>query len=249
LHRAYHGWMALVVTCERLARSFTTSTSGAGRRYRFGVSPDPPLKGRHQTPALSMTESPLVSKQQPRTGISPSSLHQPTFWGVNYCTPVVIDRQGRPVQPHPISAAAWQQVYPQGLYDVLTRLRRDYASPEVLITENGVPDDPTDSSQPTADRARVEFLGRHLASCIRRSARAAGSLATMPGHCWTTLNGLTATANVGDLSGWISAVLAAALRPPRRGTPPLLAATASRAISDQPLRVHCASVLGRRASH
>ena len=41
-----------------------------------GISP----VGRSSS-ALSMTESQLVSKQQPRTGISLSSLHRSTFWG------------------------------------------------------------------------------------------------------------------------------------------------------------------------
>ena len=34
--------------------------------------------------------------------------------------------------------------------------------PEILITENGVPDDLTDSGEPTADQARVGFLHQHL---------------------------------------------------------------------------------------
>ena len=38
----------------------------------------------------------------------------------------------------------------------------DYASPEVLITENGVPDDQAPSTQPADDRGRVEFLRQHL---------------------------------------------------------------------------------------
>ena len=72
-----------------------------------------------------------------------------------------------------------------GPYDVLMRLRRDYASPEVLITENGVPDDPTDSSQPTADHARVDFLGRHL----RALHQAIGEGCRVTGyHAWSLLD-------------------------------------------------------------
>ena len=156
---------------------------------------------------------------------------------------------GRPVQPHPISAAGWQQIYPQGPDDALTRLRLDYASPEILITENGVPDHPTDSSQPTAIMPAWTSWAGIFAPCIRGSATAVGSLATMPGLCWTTSNGLPATANVGDCSGSISAPLAAAPRPPRRGTPPLLAATASRRLAVSRCESHCASVPGRWASH
>ena len=107
------------------------------------------------------------------------------FLGVNYYTPVVMGGQGQPVQPHPISAAGWQQIYPQGLYDVLVRLRRDYASPEVLITENGVPDDVSDSSQPTADRVRVDFLRQHLQAvhqAIGEGSRVTGY------HAWSLLD-------------------------------------------------------------
>jgi pimeloyl-ACP methyl ester carboxylesterase len=34
------------------------------------------------------------------------------------------DSQGQAVQPHPVSVAGWQQIYPSGLYDTLTRNRR-----------------------------------------------------------------------------------------------------------------------------
>jgi beta-glucosidase len=85
-----------------------------------------------------------------------------------------MDGQGRPFQPHPISSAGWQQVYPQGLYDVLVRLRREYASPEVLITENGVPDDVSDSGQPTADRARSPKTSASWYSAVARSNRIQG---------------------------------------------------------------------------
>ena len=84
------------------------------------------------------------------------------FLGVNYYSPMVVDGFGQALQPHPASAAGWQQIYPRGLYDALTRIRREYASPEVVITENAVPDDASDDSLPTVDHARVDFLHQHL---------------------------------------------------------------------------------------
>lgn len=92
------------------------------------------------------------------------------FVGVNYYSPVVVDGLGQPVQPHPVSAAGWQQVYPEGVYDALTRLHRDYGSPEVMITENGLPDDPADAADPAADQTRVSFLTQHLAAVHRAIA-------------------------------------------------------------------------------
>ena len=84
------------------------------------------------------------------------------FLGVNYYSPMVVDDHGQPRQTHPVTSAGWQQIYPQGLNDVLTRLRQDYGSPEILITENGVQDDIRNSSDPMADGARVAFLHQHL---------------------------------------------------------------------------------------
>ena len=84
------------------------------------------------------------------------------FLGVNYYSPMVVDDHGQPRQIHPVTSAGWQQIYPRGLNDVLTRLRQDYGSPEILITENGVPDDGGDSGDPMADQARVAFLHQHL---------------------------------------------------------------------------------------
>lgn len=146
---------------------------------------DPLLRGRY--PDLSHTNHRVAAGIEAATkdGDLAASATPVDFLGVNYYTPVVIDGQGRPVQPHPISSAGWQQIYPRGLYDVLMRLRRDYASPQVLITENGVPDDVSDSSQPTADRARVDFLRRHLGAvhqAIGEGSRVTGY------HAWSLLD-------------------------------------------------------------
>ena len=148
---------------------------------------DPLLRGRY--PDLSHTNRRVAAGIEAATkdGDLAAIAAPVDFLGVNYYTPVVIDGQGRPFQPHPISSAGWQQIYPHGLYDVLVRLRRDYASPEVLITENGVPDDVTDSSQTTADRARVDFLRRHL----RAVHQAIGEGCRVTGyHAWSSVGQL-----------------------------------------------------------
>ena len=123
---------------------------------------EPVLKGRY--PDLSRLDSQVAAGL--RGAIKAKNLDAigapVDFLGVNYYSPVVVDRFGQPQQLHPVSAAGWQQIYPRGLYDALTRIRKAYSSPEVVITENGVPDDVRDSSWPTADHARVEFLFQHL---------------------------------------------------------------------------------------
>jgi beta-glucosidase len=95
------------------------------------------------------------------------------------------DSQGQALQPHPASGAGWQQIYPRGLYDTLTRIRREYGASEVMITENGVPDDIRDSSRPTVDDARVEFLEQHLRAvhqAITDGCRVTGY------HAWSLLD-------------------------------------------------------------
>jgi beta-glucosidase len=131
---------------------------------------DPLLKRRY--PSLSRTDHELAAGLETavREGDLPVIAAPVDFLGVNYYSPMVVDGQGQPLQPHPVSAAGWQQIYPQGLYDTLTRIRRDYASPEVVIMENGVPDDSMDSSQPTVDNSRIDFLDQHLRALHRAIA-------------------------------------------------------------------------------
>ncbi len=107
------------------------------------------------------------------------------FLGVNYYSPVVVDGAGRPVQPHPVSAAGWQQIYPEGMAHVLGRLHQDYGSPEVMITENGLPDDVNDADDPAADQTRVAFLRQHLGAvhrAITEGSRITGF------HAWSLLD-------------------------------------------------------------
>ena len=43
-----------------------------------------------------------------------------------------------------------------------SRLRRDYGLPDILINENGVPDDVTDSGDAMADQRGGELFHQHL---------------------------------------------------------------------------------------
>ena len=80
-----------------------------------------------------------------------------------------VDDVGNQVEVYPTSAAVWQQVHPEGLYDLLMDLLIDYPdAPPLVITENGIPD-PT-SEGTTDDPERLEFLRAHL----QQAARAIG---------------------------------------------------------------------------
>jgi beta-glucosidase len=77
-----------------------------------------------------------------------------------------VDRTGNLVTIAPQSVAGWQQVQPEGLYDVLTRVTHDYPdAPPLIITENGIPD-PTAAGS-TQDDERTEFLRAHFQQAAR----------------------------------------------------------------------------------
>jgi beta-glucosidase len=146
---------------------------------------DPLLKGRY--PGLSKLDSQLAAglRAAIRDGDLTAVSAPVDFLGVNYYTPVVVDRHGQSLQRHPLSAAGWQQIYPRGLYDTLTRIQREYASPEIVITENGVPDDASDSSLPISDHARLDFFDQHLRAvhqAIADGCRITGY------HAWSLLD-------------------------------------------------------------
>lgn len=104
--------------------------------------------------------------------------------GVNYYGVAMIDEGGNYRNVYPTSAAGWQQIHAEGLYDLLTRLRDDYPSlPPMHITENGIPDDETYPGP--HDDARIEYLRTHL----EQAARAIGDGVDLRGYyAWSFLD-------------------------------------------------------------
>jgi beta-glucosidase len=153
----------------------------------------------------------------------------------------VVDGYGQARQPHPVSAAGWQQIHPRGLYDTLTRIRREYASPEVMITENGVPDDASDSLA-TADYARIDFLDQHLRAvhqAIAEGCRVTGY------HAWSLLDNFEWAADYTQRWGLVRVDFDILQRTPKAsafGTPPSPKATSS------PRSSHASSDLLTRGS-
>ncbi|MEQ1833114.1 MAG: GH1 family beta-glucosidase [Candidatus Eisenbacteria bacterium] len=98
------------------------------------------------------------------------------FMGVNYYSRAVARARadGRPegvrqVPVEELTDMGWE-VYPEGLYEVLQRVHRDYAPASILITENGAayPDEPSAGpAGPFADSKRVAYLRTHLAQAAR----------------------------------------------------------------------------------
>jgi beta-glucosidase len=130
---------------------------------------DPILKGSYPRDFL---DSDLVPPDAPvRAAIRDGDLDviaSPVdILAVQYYTPVYVDRSGRYVTKRPTSIASWQQIYPEGLYDVLTRVRRDYGDIPMTVTENGVPAEDRLDGDRVADPGRIRFLRDHLAAAHR----------------------------------------------------------------------------------
>ncbi|MFF2369381.1 GH1 family beta-glucosidase [Agromyces sp. NPDC058110] len=94
-----------------------------------------------------------------------------------------VDDGGNTVTIEPTSAASWQQIRAEGLYDLLTRLRDDYPPIPILITENGMPD-PLPAVT-VDDPYRVDFLRTHF----QQAARAIDEGVPLIGHfVWSLLD-------------------------------------------------------------
>ncbi|MGC4897406.1 GH1 family beta-glucosidase [Micromonospora sp. DT31] len=105
---------------------------------------------------------------------------------VQYYTPIYVTGAGGTVRKWPTSEADWQQIYPQGLYDTLTRVTRDYGRVPITITENGLPCPDVPGSDGTVDDAgRVIFLRDHVAAA-HRAVRDGVPLESY--HVWSLLD-------------------------------------------------------------
>ncbi|MFC4047284.1 GH1 family beta-glucosidase [Dactylosporangium siamense] len=158
------------------ARRQTTLADGEENRRWL----DPVLLGRYPDDWLA-TQSPDAPV---RAAIHDGDLavigSKSDLLGVQYYNPAYITAKGGRVQKHPTTQASWQEVYPQGLYDLLTRIKRDYGDIPLTITENGMP-----SVNATDDEDRITLLRDHLTAAhqaIREGVRLEGY------HVWSLLD-------------------------------------------------------------
>jgi beta-glucosidase len=88
---------------------------------------------------------------------------------VQYYCPYYVDGSGEKINKWPTSEAFWQQIYPDGMYDILTRVTRDYGDVPLTVTENGIPTpDRLDIDTDTVDdTGRIAFLRDHFAAALR----------------------------------------------------------------------------------
>ncbi|NLJ80839.1 MAG: beta-glucosidase [Firmicutes bacterium] len=93
------------------------------------------------------------------------------FLGINYYSRdrIGADKEGRPVKypaERELTAMGWE-VYPQGLFDLLSRVDRDYGPLPLYITENGAAFEDTPQEGRVADFERKNYLKEHFAQAAR----------------------------------------------------------------------------------
>ncbi len=96
------------------------------------------------------------------------------FLGLNYYSRAVMraDAEGKPeavkaAPPVQLTDMGWE-VYPQGLYDSLMAVHRQYHPARIYITENGAAyDDPRGADDRIADNRRIAYLREHLLAAGR----------------------------------------------------------------------------------
>ncbi len=98
------------------------------------------------------------------------------FVGLNYYFRLMVeaDEQAKPLPlqafthpDSPITAMGWE-IYPEGLYRLLTRLHQEYGTETIYVTENGVAlDDPTPNQGIVEDPQRVAYLEQHFDAAAR----------------------------------------------------------------------------------
>ncbi|HEX4049221.1 MAG TPA: GH1 family beta-glucosidase, partial [Elusimicrobiota bacterium] len=100
------------------------------------------------------------------------------FLGVNYYNRSVVrsDRiaedKNQPRTVHLAPQSEWTdmgwEIYPDGLFEILVRLRAEYSVPEIYVTENGASyGDGPDAHGRVADERRVRFVRDHLDAAHR----------------------------------------------------------------------------------
>jgi beta-glucosidase len=139
---------------------------------------DPVLRGSYPADMLGLYEGLYGPADSVRDGDLAVIRAPIDFLGVNYYNPQRIAAapgdlplQARQVAALPPTTAMGWEVHPDGLHQVLTRLRRDYGPLPVYITENGASfDDPPAVNGHVEDPERTAYLQGHLAAVARAVA-------------------------------------------------------------------------------
>ena len=98
------------------------------------------------------------------------------FVGVNYYSRGVVRYlpviQSMQVRPKGSEYSEMWEIYPPGLYDLLTRLHADYGHANLIVSENGIPvPDEVAADGGVHDVQRIKYLQAHIAQ-VRRAMNA-----------------------------------------------------------------------------
>ena len=132
---------------------------------------DPLCRGRYPDDMLALFEGQMA---EPQAGDMAIISRPFDFLGVNYYSRQVC--KAGPEAPLYVETVpqrgehtemGWE-VYPEGLYDILTRLHRDYAPRSLFVTENGAAyADRLDAQGEVADPRREAYLREHFLQARR----------------------------------------------------------------------------------
>jgi beta-glucosidase len=134
---------------------------------------DPVLRGAYPPDMLELYQPilPPIEEGDLRTIAAPLD-----FLGVNYYTRNFVQADpdgGSPVTVEDAAAertAMGWEVYPDGLYELLLRLRSEYEPPPVYVTENGAAYADRRDNGTVHDPSRISYVERHLAAIARAIA-------------------------------------------------------------------------------
>jgi beta-glucosidase len=146
---------------------------------------DPVLCGAYPTDVLAALKGGIANTITPEDLATIGA--RIDLLGVNYYNPTYVSAKGEVVRgPHPRSVASWQEIYPEGLYDLLVRIKRDYGDIALSVTENGMPSD--DRPNPAGcvdDPQRLKFLHDHF-QAVRRAIEAGVNLKSY--YVWSLMD-------------------------------------------------------------
>jgi len=100
------------------------------------------------------------------------------FLGINYYTRDVVRHdksvpfvQASTIRPEGSAYSQMWEIYPEGIYEMLTRVWNEYQPAQIYITENGIPvPDVLEADGSVHDTRRVAYLRDHLAQVHRAIA-------------------------------------------------------------------------------
>ena len=133
---------------------------------------DPVLKGKYPEDIVEWYEARGMMVDLPGDDLKVIG-EKSDFLGINYYSRGIVghsddDPRGfKQYSPDsPVTDMGWE-VYPTGLYDLLTRLTRDYGSIPLYITENGAAYPDVVEDDKVHDKERLDYLQRHFEQAAR----------------------------------------------------------------------------------